>query len=202
MSFLQKLGWREPADGASPALETSATGTGSDALDGVTSALHGRRERDPNDGSSVIQDALSVKLMHGWLQNRHQTLMPLTLNVAMLSDEQRASLARILASFLLVGRLKSEAIDFAPTLRSWLSEVGGGDVDTLGAFDAALDNPLPLNVAFELAQNLELTIYAYVAALMASDPRFSVSVMLCDMVQARFNLQSAVVRSAIRRYRR
>ena len=201
MSFLQKLGWPEPADGASAALETIATGVSPTALDGMAASLTGRRERDPNDGSSVIQDALSVKLMHGWLQNRHQTLMPLTLNVGMLSVDQRASLARMLASFLLIGRPVAEAADFAPMLRSWLSGVGG-DVDTLIAFDAALGNPLPLNVIFELAQSSNLTIYAYVAALMASDTRFSVSVMLCDMVQARFDLPSAVVRSAIRRYRR
>lgn len=167
----------------------------------MASTLTGRRERDPNDGSSVIQDALSAKLMHGWLQNRHQTLMPLTLNIGMLSVEQRSSLARMLASFLLVGRPSAEAADFAPTLRTWLSGVGG-DFDTLIAFDEALGSPLPLNVAFDIAQNSALTIYAYVAALMASDTRYSASIMLCDLVQARFDLPSAVVRSAVRRYRR
>lgn len=201
MKLLQMLGWREPADGSAPALEALATGVTPQALDGMAAVSTGRRERDVNDGSAVIQDALSVKLMHGWLQNRHQTLMPLTLNVGMLSTERRAALARILASFLLVGRPPLETADFAPTLRSWLGSVGG-DVDTQIVYDRALSSPLPLNEAFDIAQNMDLTIYAYVAALMASDTRYPVSVMLCDMVQARFDLPSAVVRSAVRRFRR
>ena len=70
------------------------------------------------------------------------------------------------------------------------------------AFDQAITVPVPLNEVFDLAQGLDLSIYAYVAALMTSDTRYSVSVMLCDMVQARFDLPTAIVRSATRRYRR
>ena len=199
MSFLQ-LFKREPADGAAPALEALASEAGAFATE---AQMHGagRRERDVNDGTAVIQDALGVKVLHGWLQNRHQTLMPLTFNVAALSAPQRAALARMLASFLLIGRPSSDAIEFGPTLRLWLSGVGG-DPDTLVAFDQALAAPLPLNQTFDLAQELGLSIYAYVAALMASDTRYPVSVMLCDMVQARFDLPTAIVRSATRRYRR
>lgn len=199
MSFLQ-LFKREPADGASPALEALASEVGPLATDTQTVGS-GRRERDANDGTAVIQDALGVKVLHGWLQNRHQTLMPLTFNVATLSAPQRAALARMLASFLLIGRPSSEAVEFGPTLRTWLSGVGG-DPDTLMAFDQALTVPLPLNETFDLAQELGLSIYAYVAAIMASDTRYPVSVMLCDMIQARFDLPTATVRSAARRYRR
>lgn len=199
MSFLQ-LFKREPADGASPALEALASEVGPLATDTQTVGS-GRRERDANDGTAVIQDALGVKVLHGWLQNRHQTLMPLTFNVATLAAPQRVALARILASFLLIGRPSQEAIDFVPTLRTWLGGVGG-DPDTLMAFDQALIVPLPLNEIFDLAQELGLSIYAYVAALTTSDTRYPVSVMLCDMVQARFDLPTALVRSAARRYRR
>ena len=195
MGFLAKLGWREPPDGAAPALEELAT-TGD-----VEVPASGRRDRDANDGSVLVQDAISAKLMHGWLQNRHQTLMPLTLNVGALSVVERAMLGRILASFLLIGRPASDAADGAPSLRTWLTSVGG-DPNTLIAYDQALASPLPLNEAFDRAQEHGLTIYAYVAALMASDTRYPVSVMLCDMVQARFDLPSAMVRSAVRRYRR
>lgn len=200
MSFLQLFKWGEPADGASPGLEAMASEGAPSATD--TQAVgSGRRERDVNDGKAVVHDALGVKVLHGWLQNRHQTLMPLTFNVATLSAPQRAALARMLASFLLIGRPSSEATEFGPTLRTWLSGVGG-DPDTLVAFDQALTVPLPLNEIFDLAQELDLSIYAYVAALMASDTRYPVSVMLCDMVQARFDLPTAIVRSAARRYRR
>lgn len=200
MSFLQLFKWREPADGASPALEALASEVGPLATDTQTGGS-GRRERDANDGTAVIHDALGAKVLHGWLQNRHQTLMPLTFNVATLSAPQRAALARMLASFLLIGRPAAEAIDFGPTLRTWLSEVGG-DSDTLMTFDQALTASLPLNETFDLAQEMGLSTYAYVAALMASDTRYPVSVMLCDMVQARFDLPTAIVRSAARRYRR
>ena len=200
MSFLQLFKWREPADGASPALEALASEVGPLATDTQTGGI-GRRERDANDGTAVIHDALGAKVLHGWLQNRHQTLMPLTFNVATLSAPQRAALARMLASFLLIGRPAAEAIDFGPTLRTWLSEVGG-DPDTLMTFDQALTASLPLNETFDLAQEMGLSTYAYVAALMASDTRYPVSVMLCDMVQARFDLPTAIVRSAARRYRR
>lgn len=200
MGLLQLFKWREPTDGASPALEALASGVGSLTSD-TQSVGSGRRERDANDGTAVVHDALGAKVLHGWLQNRHQTLMPLTFNVATLSAPQRAALARMLASFLLIGRPSSEAADFGPTLRIWLGSVGG-DPDTLMAFDQALTVPLPLNETFDLAQELGLSIYAYVAALMASDTRYPVSVMLCDMVQARFDLPTAIVRSATRRYRR
>lgn len=195
------FGWKQPADGASPALEAVATGINLDTINVQTAVGSGRRERNANDGSAVIEDALSVKLMHGWLQNRHQTLLPLTLNVATLPTARRAALARTLACFLLAGRSGAEAREFAPVLRTWLSSVGG-DAEALSAFDDALMSPLPLNVVFDDAQALDLTIYAYVAALMASDSRYPVSVLLCDLVQARFDLPSTVIRSAVRRYRR
>ena len=196
MSFLQLFKRREPADGAAPALEAVASGIGPMAADAQI-AGGGRRERDANDGTAVVQDALGVKVLHGWLQNRHQTLMPLTFNVGALSATQRLTLARMLASLLLIGRPLPEATDFVPTLRTWLGGVGG-DADTLMAFDQALTAPVPLNEAFDLTQELGLSTYAYVAALMTSDTRYPVSVMLCDMVQARFDLPTAVVRSAVR----
>ncbi|RYY15079.1 MAG: hypothetical protein EON55_07095 [Alphaproteobacteria bacterium] len=201
MSFLHLFKRHEPADGAAPGLETVASGVDSLAATDTQAAGSGRRERDAHEGSAVVQDALGAKVLHGWLQNRHQTLMPLTFNVGALSAMQRAALARMLASFLLIGRPSSEAFDLAPTLRTWLKSVGGDD-GTLMDFDQALTVPLPLNEAFDLTQELGLSTYAYVAALMSSDTRYPVSVMLCDMVQARFDLPTAVVRSAVRRYRR
>ncbi len=152
-------------------------------------------------GSAVVLDALSSKLLHGWLQNRHQTLMPLTLNLSLLSPEQQSALVSILSSLLLAGRPSDDVETVVPTLRSRLTELGAR-AETLAAFDAALQSPMPLNIVFDVAQAQTLTIYAYVAALMAADPRFPASVTLCDLVQARFALPSAVVRSAVRRYRR
>ena len=161
----------------------------------------GRRERVADAGSAVINETLGVKLLHGWLQNRHQTLMPLTLNMSIMTRDQQDALARIMATLLLAGRPADAAAEFSPVLRTWLSGLGAG-IDTVATFDAAIEAPLPLNALFETAQAGELTIYTYVAALMASDTRYPVSVMLCDLVQARFDLPTALVRSAVRRYRR
>ena len=161
----------------------------------------GRRERAADPGSAVLADTLGAKVLHGWLQNRHQTLMPLTLNVSLMTREQQEQLGAILASLLLAGRPGEAAADAAPALRGWFAGLGC-DPTALTAFDRALVTPMPLNVLFDTAQSSELTIYTYVSALMASDSRYPVSVMLCDMVQARFDLPSALVRSAVRRYRR
>lgn len=198
------FGGAEPADGAAPALEAFATGVSPAMLDAVeveASPSSGRRDREADAGADMLVDTLGAKLLHGWLQNRHQTLLPLNLNLAYLSADQKTGLARILASLLLAGRPADEAAAAAPALRQWLAGLGA-DHGTLQHFDAATTSPLPLNVMFDVAHAHDLTIYAYVAALMASDPRFPVSVMLCDVIQARFDLPSAMVRSAVRRYRR
>lgn len=203
MSLLDVFRRSEP-DGAAPALVDIATEEAPVQLDGgvigLTSAS-GRRDRIADAGSDFVAEALGAKLLHSWLQNRHQTLMPLSLNMAVMAPRQREGLAQILASMLLAGRPAAEAGEAAPKLREWLAGLGA-DAAALRSFDQALQSPLPLNVVFETAQADELTIYTYVATLMASDARFPVSVMLCDMVQARFDLPTAMVRSAIRRYRR
>ena len=183
---------RAQTDDASPQLEADVT---------VDPPALGRRERITDAGSDFVIEALGGKLLHSWLQNRHQTLMPLSLNMALMSPRQRQGLARILASMLLAGRPAADASEAAPGLRAWLAGLGADDA-VLIDFDQALETPLPLNVMFETALADELMIYAYVATMMASDTRFPVSVMLCDMVQARFNLPPALVRSAIRRFRR
>ncbi|MDT7951776.1 MAG: hypothetical protein RQ966_09755 [Acetobacteraceae bacterium] len=198
------FGRGEPADGASLALEQVATGVGP-ALLGTAEASAaqpaGRRERAPDAGSAVIAEVLGAKLIHGWLQNRHQTLMPLTFNLAILTGEQQATLAHILASLLLAGRPADAAAEFAPVLRTWLADRGAGP-DALAAFDDGMERPLPLNEMFDQAQAGSLAIHAYVAALMATDARYPVSALLCDVIQSRFSLPTALVRSAIRRYRR
>ena len=194
----------EPPDGVAPELEAVAGEIGSTILDdaeGGASAATSRRDREADAGSDVLMDALGSKLLHGWLQNRHQTLLPLNLNLSLMTRDQQEGLAGILASLLLAGRPAADAAEFATVMRSWLAGLGA-DADILSRFDDTLQSPYPLNVVFDIAQTSDLTIYAYVAALMVSDTRYPVSTMLCDIVQARFDLPSAMVRSAVRRYRR
>ncbi len=149
----------------------------------------------------MIMDALGQKVMHGWLQNRHQTLVPLTLNLRVLSDPQRALIAGALAGLLLAGRPRAEAMAVSPALRKWLEELGG-DPASVAEFDRALSDPPSLDRILEATLELDVPVYAYMASLIASDPRFPASVLLSDVLQARFELGTGVVRSVMRRYRR
>ena len=149
----------------------------------------------------MVDEALAQKLLHAWLQNRHQTLVPLTLNFRVLSAEQRAAVFGVLAALLFAGRPQADAEAAIPAMRSKLGGLGA-DASGLAALEQALQAPPPLHLALERAQSLDLAVYAYVMALMASDPRYPASLLFCDVLQARFDLPSAVVRSATRRYRR
>ncbi len=164
-------------------------------------AQSSRRERLPDPSTAVIIDAISQKLVNGWLQNRNQTFMPLTLNFRILSAEQRDLVVSLLAALLQIGR---PALDIGPAtapLKSWLARLGA-EPATAATLDAAIADPRPLGPLLDQVQSLDMTMYAYVAALAASDPRFPASTLLCDVIAARFELSSAAIRSAARRYRR
>lgn len=164
-------------------------------------AASGRRDRQADLGSAVLADALATKVLHGWLQNRHQTLVPLTLNFRVLTPEQRQAIIDGLATLLLAGRPRADASAAAPGLRHWLAGLGA-EPEALTAFDRALVATPPIDGVFERAAALDLAVYLYVAAITASDPKFPASLILADVVQARFDLPNAVIRSATRRYRR
>lgn len=149
----------------------------------------------------MLMESLGQKVLHGWLQNRHQTLVPLTLNFRVLSGEQRAAVAEALAALVLAGRPRADALAASAGLREWLGRLGA-DADSLAAFERALAAPPALDRVIEGALALDVPVYVFVAALNASDPRFAASLLLCDVLQARFELGSAVVRSVTRRYRR
>lgn len=160
-----------------------------------------RRDRPADPGAAMVADALAAKLLHGWLQNRHQTLVPLTLNLRVLSPEQRRVVAGGLAALLLAGRARAEALGRAPKLREWLRELGA-DAETQAAFDGALDATPSLDTVIESAQALDLTVYLFVAAVVCAEASQPASLLLPEVVRARFDLSSAIVRSATRRYRR
>ena len=160
-----------------------------------------RRERGANAGSAMVDEALAQKLLHAWLQNRHQTLVPLTLNFRVLSEAQRELIVGAMAALLLAGRPRAEAEAAQPALREWLAGMKA-EPGVVAAFDAAMLAPPPLDQVMDRALALDVTVFVFVAALAASDARFPASLLLCDVLEARFELPSAVARSAIRRYRR
>ena len=166
---------------------------------GQAAASSGRRERALDDGSRQLRDGLAQKVLHSWLQNRHQTLYPLTVNLHSLSEENRAALANWMAVAMLAGRAPDEsAIDEA---RKWLVGVGA-DAPTLGIFASALNQPPPLSQSLASILTNTLGPYAYVMALMALHPADPATSPFLDYLAIRLNLPTTVVRSATRRYRR
>ena len=163
---------------------------------GGSAAMQGRRDRVLAGGQQVLLDSLAEKVLHGWMQNRHQTLFPLTVNLRSLRPEQAAALAEWAA---VAASATSTAGDAAA--RSWL-ESAGADAGVLAQFAAAQANPPPLDWAVQAILRHGLAPYAYVAALIATDMQDPAAAAFLDYVAARLALPATVVRSAQRRYRR
>ncbi len=157
--------------------------------------VQGRRDRVLADGPQMVADSLASKVLHGWLQNRHQTLFPLTVNLRSLRPEQ----GEVLAQWLAVAALATHGM--GGSAREWLASVGA-DAPVLAGFDVALASPPPLHAALASVAHAGLAAYAYVAALIATDPRDPATQPFLDYVAARLALPTTVVRSAVRRYRR
>ncbi len=167
------------------------------------SATTGRRDRALDGGDRVVLASLAEKTLHGWLQNRHQTLYPLTINLRQLGPEQGAVLAGWAAVTLLAMPADQAGSDQSrqATTRAWLVSAGASG-ETTGAFDRALANPPPLNQAAARVIEHGVAPHAYVASLIALDPSHPVTAPFLDYAAARFALPSTVVRTATRRYRR
>ncbi len=167
---------------------------------GATSALMASEEAGqsarltaaPQAGRTVLDESLMAKVLHGWLQNRHQTLFPLTVNMKTLSPEQRM----ILAAFAAVALLSDEAARGREAqVRAWFAS-SGAEADMMEALTAALANPPAMSRAIGSVLDEDLAAYGYVAAVVALQARGS----LLEYFAARLNLPPTLVRSAQRRY--
>ena len=158
-----------------------------------------RRARVLGGGPDILVEVIAEKLLHGWLQNRHQTLFPLTVNLRTLNPSGRQTLVDMLAITLLA--YDTDDLQARKTAtRNWLASVGA-DQPTLATFDTTCENPPAFNKVLNDVQNLNSTAYAYVAALIASPARDIASTHFLEYLAARLNLPTTVVRSANRRYR-
>ncbi len=161
----------------------------------VPQAMQGRRDRVLAGGQQALVDGLAEKVLHGWLQNRHQTLFPLTVNLRSLQPVQVAALAEWAAVAALATREEGVA------MRAWLGSTGAEEA-VLAGYDAALASPPPLDRALAAVARNGIAAYAYVAALIAVDSQDPAAAPFLDYVAARLALPATVVRSAVRRYRR
>ena len=205
MDLLVRLLARRPQhDGTSAALEAAATGLPAALLDAAAlgSPTLGKSAAPPPGGRTMLREAVLAKVLHGWLQNRHQTLFPLSVNLAALDRAQRATLAGMAAVCLLAdGPQAPNRAERETRTRRWLT-AAGADPATLAALDDALASPPATSRLLESVVAQDVGPTAYVAALVALDTRDGPGLHLLDYLAARLALPATLVRSANRRYRR
>ncbi|WP_237478769.1 DUF533 domain-containing protein [Lichenibacterium dinghuense] len=185
-------------DGAAPALEippTAAPPVGG-AADGGDVGRRDRRLRLPQE---ILDRSLSAKVLDGWLQNRHQVLVPLTFRLGRLEAGDVAVLMRFTATALLNASKADEAARRG--VERWLGEVGAAGA-AIAQFRAALDAPEPLSRLVAAVRERDLAPYAYAAAVVASDARDPAGRLFANFIAARLALPADAVRSVDRRYRR
>lgn len=189
-------------DGQAHALEALATDID---LEGSPSALaagaapgprrHGRPVEDPR---TLILDALAQKTLDAWLQNRHQTLYPLTLNLQRL-EPQKAELV-LGAMALAMNSGEGVAPERLERVRTWLGAVGATP-ELQDRLAPLVDDPPALRPTLQALQQADLSAYAYASALMSTDPQDAAAESFAAYLAIRLALPPTVVRSLQRRYR-
>ncbi|KMO17179.1 DUF533 domain-containing protein [Methylobacterium platani] len=155
-----------------------------------------RRDRRAGRADAVVTEALSQKVLHAFLQNRHQTLVPLTLNLRVLEPAQRDLVIQAMAAaFLAQGRRQ----DPAP-VRDALARISAAEAERQ-RLDKALAAPLALGDLLDAILDADLGAYAYVASLLAVDQRRRVNQLYLAYLAERLGLAEDVVSSLHRRYR-
>lgn len=186
---------RVDRDGQAAALEGGGFGS---PKDGYIQA-DAPRQRLPGLPQELLIQSLAQKVLNGWLQNRHQTLVPLAMNVGRLTPAQVETLLAFAAVAVLGGASSTEA--GRNSVIRWLRSIGA-DAGAIQAFEAAIDAPRPLSQLLHAIHEQELGAYAYAAAVVASDQHEIAGRLFSNYVAARLALPADAVRSINRRYRR
>lgn len=144
-----------------------------------------------------IQRSLSGKVLDGWLQNQHQTLVPLTLRLNRLEQVQVEALMR----FAAVAVLSTGAADDRrrAVVTAWLRSVGAAD-EAISLFEASLGEPPALSQA--MREVGDIAPQAYAVAVVGADQHEVSGRLFANYVAARFVLPADAVRSIDRRFRR
>ena len=188
---------RAERDGQAAALEPSAIpSTWAETEPAVEGAV---RHRLPGSPSDVLVRSLAQKVLDGWLQNRHQTLVPLAMNLGRLAPDQVDLLVNFAAVALLGGASSADA--GRNVVSRWLRTLGAED-RAIEMFDRAVASPRPLSLLLQAIREQDLGPYAYAAAVVASDQHEVAGRLFSNYVAARLALPADAVRSIDRRYRR
>jgi uncharacterized membrane protein YebE (DUF533 family) len=155
-----------------------------------------RRDRRAGRADAVVTEALAQKVLHAFLQNRHQTLVPLTLNLRVLEPAQRDLVIQAMAAaFLAQGRRQ----DPAP-VRDALTRISAAEAERQRRRERLVE-ALALGDLLDAILDADLGAYAYVASLLAVDQRRRVNQLYLAYLAERLGLAEDVVSSLHRRYR-
>jgi hypothetical protein len=155
-----------------------------------------RRNREIAPGRRQISEAIGQKVLHGFLQNRHQTLIPLSINLARIADAERAAIARFAAVAVRAGSADAALEPVRACLIGFAA-----DSDMLAAFEAALRSPPPLHAALSGLADPEIALIAFILCLVAARSAGPAAWAFADYVALHRGLPTASVRAAERRYR-
>ncbi len=169
----------------------------------VLEEVASRTDRDPvappmSNPERDLQAVVATKILGGWLSNRQQTLMPHTLNFAVLSPDQSSLLVAVMAAAAQAdGVVDASAARQIPLV---LRRVGADD-GLARQLEAAFDVPQPLGSLLAEVQAAGLATHAYAAALLAIERRGRANRAFLRYLSARLGLAPDVASSLERRYR-
>ena len=154
--------------------------------------------REIPDPERCVQQAIATKLLEGWLANRHQTLVPHTLNFQALSPDEASLLLSVMAAAAQAdGQIDEREARQIPLA---LKRVGAGDAEAAQLIEA-LGQPQSLAGLLERVTEAGLAAYAYAAALLAINRRSRVNQAFLHYLALRLALPHDVWADLERRYR-
>lgn len=198
------LGGGGGRDGQSEVLAREAMGEGGMREPGPPApegrpAPGSRRQRLGMRPQRIVAESLAAKVLHGWLQNRHQTLFPMTLHFGHLDERARGLLVRAMA--LAATATGGEAgAEERERLAQALAGAGAGEAERR-LLAEALAAPPPPGPLLREVQEARLGAHAYAASLLALDRRSGVGRAWLDYLAARLGLPAEVVSGLNRRHR-
>jgi uncharacterized membrane protein YebE (DUF533 family) len=178
-------------DGEAPALQRQALDEGAAAA-GPERPAHRPIQRP----ESIIQLSLAQKVLHGWMQNRHQTLYPLALTLRNMNEAEKRLIIGAMAFALQAGEADERSGQRA---EAWLRSVGGGGEDVAALAEARLV-PYLIDRFVAGVRSAGQGPQAYAAAVGALGRRGIANRRFHDYLAARLGVADEVARSMNRRY--
>jgi len=180
-------------------LEAPAAGLDDGRAQGAVPASSASRQRSrlPADPRVLILASLGQKILHGWSQNRQQTLFPLTVNLRALAPDARDLILRAMAAAMTAVAPPTPC----EPIQAWLATVGAAEAD-LARLDAALATPEPLAPLLDALLAAHLGPYAYAVSLATTDRHSPAGPLYLEYLAARLAVPANIVKSVNRRYAR